>query len=542
MTDDNSNVFEAWSDGDGNVIMAERDVDVFEAAADIAGRDELWTTNAGVGRALASWAEDVQGVGRNDRWSETIFERDKYVTPSGIYDQMKVAYEAVDDDIVSNSLDTTESLAFNRVRAVSEDEDQQNVWNQILGDLKLDSWIRQAWRELFTVSHYYGVRWWGSKTYKVETKREQRKARKEFDIIVPTNLGFLDPLRVVPVSPNVFGSYKLAWQADDGDMALYDDVKAKSQSDEVVSSLFVGKYEPSEAEASQLQKQGIATDKLLLLNDEFVWMHSATKMPYERWPRIRMKSLFPILDLKTQLRAMDRAVLLSGTNFIVLVKKGTDALPVRKNAELDLVLEQVRTISKSPVIVSDHRLNIEIITPEISHVLNAEKWDILDSRISMRLLGTFVSNPTEGRDTSLTLGRVIARGISSRRHMIKRDIEENIIKQVGDVNEKDFDASTKLDFTPQRIELEMDEAIAGIIQELRDRGDISRETTLNELGFDQDVEAMRREREDEKYEDVFTPPSIPFDSPNKEVAPSTTGTPQGDGRKAKPSGPEKKDS
>lgn len=539
MTD--SNTFEAWSDGDGNVIMAERDPEVFEAAANIASNNEIWATNSTVGRALASWAEDVQGVGRNDRWSETIFERNKYVTPSGIYDQMKVAYEAVDDDIVSNSLDTTESLAFNRVRAVSEDEDQQNVWNQILGDLELDSWIRQAWREMFTVSHYYGVRWWGRKTYKVETKREKRKARKGFDIIVPTDLGFLDPLRVVPVKPNVFGKYSLAWQADDGDMALYDDVKAKSQSDEVVSSLFVKKYNPGEAEESQLKKQGVNTDRLLLLNDEFVWMHSATKMPYERWPRIRMKSLFPILDLKTQLRAMDRAVLLSGTNFIVLVKKGTDALPVRKNAELDLVLEQVRTISKSPVIVSDHRLNIEIITPEIDHVLNEEKWNILDSRISMRLLGTFVANPTEGRDTSLTLGRVIARGIASRRHMIKRDIEANIMKEVADLNE-DFDASTKLDFTPQRIELEMDEAIAGIIQELRDRGDISRETTLNELGFDQDLEAVRREREDDKYEDVFTPPTIPFDSPNKTNAPSTTGTPQGDGRKAKPSGPAKKDS
>ena len=538
MTD--VNAFEAWSDGDGNVIVAPRDPELIEAARDIAGNEELWATNNTVGRAIASWAEDIQGVGRNDRWSETIFERDKYVTPSGIYDQMKVAYEAVDDDIVSNSLDTTESLAFNRVRAVSEDEDQQNIWNQILGDLNLDSWVRQAWRELFTVSHYYGVRWWGAKTYKVETKREKRKARKEFSVVIPTKLGFLDPLRVVPVNPNMFGEYKLAWMADDGDMALYDDVKAKSQSDEVVKSLFSEQYHPSETEESSLQKQGVNTDKLLLLNDEFVWMHSATKMPYERWPRIRMKSLFPILDLKTQLRAMDRAVLLSGTNFIVLVKKGTDQLPVRKNAELDLVMEQVRTISKSPVIVSDHRLNIEIITPDIDHVLNAEKWDILDSRISMRLLGTFVSNPTEGRDTSLTLGRVIARGISSRRHMIKRDVEANIIKPVSEVNDE-FDSPTKLEFTPNRIELEMDEAIAGIIQELRDRGDISRETTLNELGFDQDVEAMRREREDEKYEDVFTPPTIPFDSPNKENAPST-GTPSGDGRKAKPSGPEKKDS
>jgi hypothetical protein len=294
--------------------------------------------------------------------------------------------------------------------------------------------------------------------------------------------------------------------------------------------LFTGKYKPTEQEQMALERQKVSTDRLLLLNPDFVWRHSLTTSVYERWPRLRLKSLFPLLDLKTQLRSMDRAVLLSGTNFIVLVKKGTDAHPVKRASEMEGVVEQVRTVSKSPVIVSDHRLSVEIITPDIQHVLNAEKWNVLDSRLQMRLWGTFVANPTEGRDTSLTLGRVIARGISSRRHMLKRDIEKNIIKPAYEVNSDEFEGKTKIEFTPQRIELEMDEAIANIIQELRDRGDISRETTLNELGFDQDIEAMRREREDERYEDIFTPPQIPFDSPQK-------GTPGQSGRKGgRPSG------
>jgi hypothetical protein len=522
MTEENS--FEAWTDGEGNVILAERDPALFESARELAQNSELWNTNSTVARAIASWAEDMQAPNGNVRGKQALFERNKYVTPAQIYSQMGVAYEALDDDIVSNALDVTESLAFNRVRAISDDENEQDLWNQIFGDLDIDTWIRQAWRELFTVSHYYGVRWWGREEYKVRIKKEKRTSRKKYDIVVPTKIGFLDPMRVVPVNPNFFGEYQYAWIADEGDMALYDDVQANVQSDELVRALFSGRYKPSKQEEQQLQKQGVSVDRLLLLNSEFVWSHSLTKSTYERWPRLRLKSLFPLLDLKTQLRAMDRAVLLSGTNFIVLVKKGTDAHPVKRAAEMEGVIEQVRTVSLSPVIVSDHRLSIEIITPDIQYVLNNEMWATLDTRLMMRLWGTFVANPMEGRDDSLTLGRVIARGISSRRHMLKRDIEKNIIKPVYDTNEDELEGKTKLEFTPQRIELEMDEAIANIIQELRDRGDISRETTLNELGFDQDIEAMRREREDDRYEDIFTPPQVPFDSPSKM-------TPGGEGRK-----------
>jgi len=62
-----------------------------------------------------------------------------------------------------------------------------------------------------------------------------------------------------------------------------------------------------------------------------------------------------------------------------------------------------------------------------------------------------------------------------------------------------------------------------MIQSLRDRGDISRETVLTEFNFDQDLEAARREYEDERYPDVFEPVNVPFDSPDKT-------TPDGSGR------------
>ena len=284
----NENAFEAWSDADGNMVIAERDPELIEQVNKILDEED-WGSNSRVGRALASWAEDVQNP--QDRNRQALFERDKYVTPARVYSQMETAYSALDDDVVANALDVTESLAFNRIRATSDDENEQNVWNQIFGNLELDTWIRQAWMELFTVSHYYGVRWWGNEEYRVSVKKEKRKSRKQYNLEVPTQIGFLDPMRVVPVNPRFFGGYQLAWIADEGDIALFDSVKTNVQTDDVMDQLFVSKYKPGKQEEQSLQKQGVPTDRLLLLNEDNVWRHTLTSFSYQRWPRIRLKSL-----------------------------------------------------------------------------------------------------------------------------------------------------------------------------------------------------------------------------------------------------------
>lgn len=488
-----------------------------------------------VQRSLASWAEDVQG----HKTSRPMFQRDKYVTPGQIYKQMAKSYDALDDDVVGNIADTSEAMALQKVAFESEDKDQENIWNQIGRDLDLDEFVRQMWRELFTVSQCYPVRWWGRKEYTVSGKGEKRKRRKSYDLYVPTRLGFLDPTRIVPVKADLWGGSALAWIATEDEMSLLADERNSIQ-DPLVENLFVGEYKASPQEIATLDREEIPLDQLMLLNPELVWKHTLTKAPFERWSRIRMKSILPILDLKHQLREMDRAFLLGGINFIVLVTRGTDTIPTNRN-EVDETTAQVRAQSRSPIIVSDHRINIEIITPDVAHVLDSEKWAVLDERLLMRGWGTFALPSEQGnKETSLTTGRVIARGLASRRHMMKRNLEKEIIRAVQEDprnGDADFDEHTTLEFAPRRMELEFDAAVVTMIQSLRDRGDLSRETTLTEFNFDQEIEAARRQHEDEKWGDkVFKPTNVPFDSPNK-------GNPDQTGRKGgKPAGqPEKKE-
>lgn len=475
-----------------------------------------------VTRALSSWAETSSPASRRTRG---MFNRDKYVTPSQVYEQMAMSADALDDDIVGNVADTSEAVAFQKVSfEVAEDKDQENVWGQIGSDLNFDGFVRQMWRELFINSQCYPIKWWGQKEYKVKGKGEKRERRKKYTLTVPVALGFLDPTRVVPVKVTPFGTASLAWIASDSEMDAYADEEVSQ--DRFVEALFLGRYKPTPKEAEEFAGQDIPVDNLMLLNPMYTWRHTLTKSTYERWSRIRMKSVLPLLDLKHQLREMDRAFLLGGINFIVLVRRGTDAMPTTRQ-EVGDTTAQVRAQSKSPVIVSDHRIEIELITPDLQYVLNGDNWAVLDERILMRLWGTFqIPSGASNNETSLTLGRVIARGLASRRHMMKRSIEQEVIDAVTShpLNEEEgFTSDCRIEFAPRRMELEFDQSVVTMVQSLRDRGDLSRETVLTEFNFDQELEAARREYEDERWDDVFTPTNVPFNSPDNQTTPDGSG-------------------
>lgn len=555
MTETNTHAHMADVDEAGVIVATDVDPSLVE---EVARDDGLWGAYEGsawlmpVRRALSQWAEDVKASGRRNR---SIFARDKFVTPNKIFEQMAMAEEAMDDDVVGSVYDISEAMAFKKMTMESDDPDQANVWNQIAADLDLDSFLRVMWRELFKNSNYFGVIWWGTKTYKVKGQTMERvepppppstqdpntpipprpprqmpkmgrPRRKEFTINVPIGVGVLDPTRVVPVGLDLFGNYRLAWIADREDFEKWtsQDNESVQRSDDLVSQLFVGPYRPSEKEKRKLANEGIPTETLMELNRENVWWGHLTKATYERWARVRMKSIFPLLDMKHQLREMDRAFLLGGINFIVLVRKGTEQHPVTKQSEITMVAEQMRAQAKSSVIVSDHRLEIDIITPDIEHILSDDKWATLDERIRARLWGTIAPPATTGnRENQVTLAKVVALGLENRRHMLKRDIERYIVGQVKARNPGEFDEDASLEYAPRRIDLMFDPQVVTLFQELRDRGDLSRETTLDEFGFDQDLEAQRRKYEYESgLDDIFGPVNVPFDSPNK-ISPGGSG-------------------
>lgn len=465
--------------------------------------------------ALMTWSQNIQ---MNSR-SGTMFDRDVYTGPRNIFDEFRIAsYAAENDDVVAGIISATEALAFNKMSLECLDEDEENIWNQIAADMDFDARLREMWRELFTVSQFYAAILWGRKDYKVTGKnpKDARARKREFrSLKVPTGISLLDPLKVVPVGNLLFGNEQLAYCAERGEAEDFDKLLAQANSsDLIVDSLISGRYEATGNEKKLLQQiTGANMDNLFLMNPKNVFRHTETRPSYERFAPVRMKSVFELLDLKHQLRQMDRAFLVAGTNFIVLVTKGTDQHPA-KGREISQLATQVKMSARIPIIVGDHRVSVEIITPKLDTTLEPNRHNLIDSRITSRLYQILASgNYSSGMkgDDSVKISKVIARGMESRRHMMKRSIEKNIFKATYEANSAFKGGAPKLRFHPKRIALDFDNNVAVFLQDLRDRGDISRDTLLEELDINQEQEAMRREREKKNgFDDIFTPPFVPF--------------------------------
>ncbi len=453
-----------------------------------------------------------------------IFMRDRYITPVKPWDQMRLAYDAVtSDDIVAGVCETTESLAFSSMDIFALDQDEQNVYNQIVAKIDLDSRMREIWRDLFTVSQAYVAVWWERQTFKVKgVTSSGNQRRREMSVMAPSEISLLDPLKVVPVGSTLFGQEKLAYIASKDESVQFEGILERNSvmDDEIVKRLIVGKYQAGRHEIQELEALGVPyADNLWLLNPEFVFRHTLTRPAYERIAPVRMKAVFELLDMKAQLRQMERAYLIGNTNFILVVTKGSDQLPAQP-AEVANLQSVVRSLARVPVLVGDHRLHVDIVTPKLDNTLKAERWNTIDSRISGRLLQLLVlGNYAAGAagDDSIKLVKVIARGMESRRHMIRRSLERHIFKPLVDRNDE-LTSVPKLEFHPRSIALDFDAAYASFLFDLRQANEISRETILNQFDLDENLEAELRKREKVEFDPIFQT-QVPFSTPNPALPP-----------------------
>lgn len=485
--------------GPGNIVILDPDFgsEVVNSSG-ISTRDvfnAMTPTQRNLMTAMASWSGSAHGLGSPLRRAGSLFDRDRYVTPTNIFDQMTLAYDAVEnDDVVAGVLESTESLAFARMSMHADDIDEQDIYNQIAADLDLDSRLREMWRELFTVSQFYVGVWWHTKEYKVSGKGR----KKAVNVRCPKALTILDPLKVIPVGLPMFGQSKLAWVADRDEATAID----SGVPDEIMQRLILGKYTPTATDKKYLAEIGVAADRLYELNPANVFRHAATKPGYQQLAAVRMKSIFKYLDMKHQLQSMDRTHLIGATNFIVLITQGSDKNPA-KPEEIAHLQASVRTVAQTPVLVGDHRLDVKIVTPNTDSTLSPERYDTIDIRITSRLYQMFVrSSGAERSDNSEKLMKVVASGMESRRKMLRRTLEKHIFTPMFEQNDG-LKTPPRLQFHPARIALEFDDALASFMMELRNSREISRHTLLSQFEFSQEFEADMLEREDDLYDDIF---------------------------------------
>lgn len=497
-------------------------------------------------RQIASQLERWVGNARAVTNRSSMFDRGAYTPSENHYDHMRMARKAVqNDDIVGGLAEVTEGLAFDGVKWEAPVADEADVFNQMAAEQDLDSVVRRMHRELYTYSTVTVGFWWNQGNFKVRGKTAQKgnRRKKEYDVWYPQAITTLDSCNVVPVGMMQFGQERLAWQGSSLEIAQYINVLNGNLQDELMTRFYAGQYLPSDIdEINELTSLGVDINRLILLNDAIVKRHCLTKADHMRFPDVRLKRVFRLLDMKQQLMEQDRVTLVGAANYILLVKKGDDKDPAYPE-EVANLKENFNYLAKLPVIISDHRLNIEIIAPKTDFSLNPDKYDVIDNRIAATLLGLFGSLGSQSGnrgDTSLQEARLVARNLENQRHMIRRFLEREIAKAVFEhpKNAGVFESTSEppnLSFVPHEIQLDNDSGLAQSIIALRTMNELSRESTLEFFGFDQTIEAMRRELESSQGLDDTFKSTVPFSATGGQGAPPVAQSAAG-GQGGRPAG------
>lgn len=452
----------------------------------------------------------------------SMLDRQAYSESDNPLRQIQHAHRLMEtNDIVAGFAELTEGLAYQGTKWESAEPEIQDVWNQMAAEQDLDSLVRKVHRETFATSQVVLAMWWDRGTFQVRGKTPKGNARKKvYEIAYPRFITVLDSRRVIPVGMLAFGQERLAWQATSEEMAAFDSSAREGTSDEVVRRFFVDRYRPLEPERMELSRLGVDTERLILLNPDLVRRHTLTRSDYERWAPVRLRSLFQLHDMRQQLMEADRVALVGAANYILVVKKGDKDRPATTE-EIQNVKAGFRTLAKVPVIFSDHRLEIEIITPKQDYTLNAEKYDLIDSRIIQRLVNTVLSSQMRQSSTVPPIGKTVVAALEGRRHMLRRFLEVVLAREVmkHPANADAFKASAGIApsfvYTPARISLDDEAAIASALIQLRTMRELSRETLLERFGIDQEAEALRMQLEAEVFDDIFKS-QVPFSSPNQQ--------------------------
>lgn len=504
--------------------------------------------NKKIADALGQWINKIQAptMRRRSRFGG-ILDRDKYLSPTTYFDKVRLAREALKDDVVGGAADGTEAMAIDHVSIECDDAYEEDVWNQIGGDLDLDGVFRKQWRALFTDSAATAAVWWGERTYKPRLKTERgNQVRKEFKLQVPLGITFFDSTKIVPIGSLMFGQERMAYAAEPLEAMVLDQIIARRDGiteplrppaigtgrrpgrsattgngnavsvvpinpltiteadlyDPIVERLILGRYEPNLFEQQELLNDGVDDiSNLYLLDFTSVSRHTLTRLDYDRFPEVRLESIFGLLDLKSQLQQMDRVHLVGGSHMIILITKGTDDHPAQPE-EISALKASATTIASVPLIVGDHRLHVEIITPKLDITLDRDKWDTLDVRIFARAWGTFIPTGDDLGDPT-KIGQVIGRNLGSRRKMMRRYWELNLLQAIRDRNPEAFTERAKIVFQPANIAFAFDAAWASFMLDLRQGGDIAHGTVLSQFGMSIADEARKVEREAKAYGRMF---------------------------------------
>lgn len=469
--------------------------------------------------------------------SGSMLARAEYQAPTNIIEEIKLARDLAErDDDVRETMGAMIALAFSDGMAnFHEDDRSRAAYNAACEYMNMDGRLKEIYREYLIASQFTTASLFTNTQLDINPSTGNRSLGKAMTVPL---VGVLPAENIRVIGNDMFGKAQLAYDPPDERLRMWLEEffsehttparkNEMKRQDPVSAYMFIGMKEVDPLAPREEQPGEWGNYKLFLLNPR---MCHRTTMPKGSWkhPRPLLTASFALLEAKRLLNIMDYALLQGGSNFIVVAKKGTDARPAQPE-EVANLREVVRRASRTGVIVGDHRLTFEIITPKLDELLNEKKRRLLGRKIAMVMLRLPESSDQESGASSESMeGEIAPRVIESDRRDIKRHIEGNVYTEIARRNPRVFKGRATMWFP--KIILQGTRYFTDFVLKLRDRGDIPRSWAVAAAGFDWDAAVQVRKGELARGEDeIMQPGSVPHSSEEAGPQDNNEGRPKGAG-------------
>jgi hypothetical protein len=479
---------------------------------------------------LISFFEDntaMFGFGEEARYTSyanegTMMARAKWIAPRNVIEEIRLARDFAErDDDVGATMGAIMAAAYSEgYQNQHEDEQVEHTFEKMSESIGLRGVLHELHRELLISSQINSVTLFTRETYNIRPENVSRVISRS---VAAPMIGVLPAEHVRVLGNDIFGNGQLAY-VPHGALAewlrsFWNASPAKQREmrleDPIAAALFTGPVMVPWNETDLLSTGMV----LYKLNPAMVNRSTFAKGSW-RYPRPLLTRDFALLEAKRLLNVMDHALLQGGTNFIVVAKKGSDQKPATPNEIMNL-REVVKRASRAGVLIGDHRISLEVITPNLTELLNPTKRQMLGKKIS----GALLRVPELGNDDTgsamETFTELAQRVIADDRALVINHIQQYIWTACMKRNAAVFGRDDRpLLWTPKII-LQGMQFWNDYLLKLYDRGDLPRKYMVEFGGYNYDATKAQKQREmDNDHDAIFSPPAVPFSSPNQQNSPT----------------------
>jgi hypothetical protein len=444
--------------------------------------------------------------------------------PSNVIEEIEQARDIAErDDDVASAIDSIINTAYQAgFSNQHEDEQVQHTFDEMTEDNQMLRVLREMHREYLITNQVNTVTLNVRGHYEIFPEGVARVLTR--DVVTPL-ISVLPAERVRVLGDDTFFNGELAYVPDgkledwlrtyfSGTISAAKKAEMRKQHP-VRAAMFLG---PVKVEWNE---RDLFTEGMTLysLNPEMVKRTTMAKGEW-KYPRPRLTRNFPLLEAKRLLNIMDFSLLQGGTNFIVVVKKGSDKRPALPE-EMENLQHVVQRASRSGVLIGDHRLDLEIVTPDLTELLNPDKRRMIGRKLSMALLGIPEYGGDETAQSVEMFAELFANNVTADRAAIRDHVQRNIWAPTMKRNISTFGRVKRPSIWFSKIVLQGSEFFLNYLLKMYDRGDLPRKFMVEYGGYDFDAVKAQKEREQEHgHDDIFTPPPVPFSAPNQHNSPN----------------------